>query len=108
MRFSLKALLAFLATFAALLLLHLPLLRLPYFWDEAGYYIPAALDFYRSGLLIPASTLPSGHTPLVMIYLGLGVAPFRVFRVGSARRDDADRGGDGRGALCVGAARGQP
>ena len=31
--------------FAALILLHLPLLRLPYFWDEAGYYIPAAWDF---------------------------------------------------------------
>jgi 4-amino-4-deoxy-L-arabinose transferase-like glycosyltransferase len=60
-----------LATFAALLLLHLPLLRLPYFWDEAGYYIPAALDFYRSWLLIPKATLPIGHTPLVMIYLGL-------------------------------------
>jgi len=71
MRFSFQALLAFLATFVALLLLHLPLLRLPYFWDEGGYYIPAALDFYRSWLLIPASTLPIGHTPLVMIYLGL-------------------------------------
>jgi 4-amino-4-deoxy-L-arabinose transferase-like glycosyltransferase len=62
---------AFLATFAALLLLHLPLLRLPYYWDEAGYYIPAALDFYRSWLLIPKTTLPEGHPPLVMIYLGL-------------------------------------
>ncbi len=71
MRFSFKALLAFIATFAALLLLHLPLLRLPYFWDEAGYYIPAARDFYRSWLLIPKSTLPVGHTPLVTIYLGL-------------------------------------
>ena len=71
MRFALKVLLAFLATFVALLLLHAPLLRLPYFWDEAGYYIPAARDFYRSLLLIPASTMPSGHTPLVMIYLGL-------------------------------------
>jgi 4-amino-4-deoxy-L-arabinose transferase-like glycosyltransferase len=65
------ALLAFLATFAALLILHGPLLRLPYFWDEAGYYIPATLDFYRSGLLIPKSTLPTGHTPLVMLYLAL-------------------------------------
>lgn len=55
--------------FAALLLLHIPLLRLPYFWDEAGYYIPAALDFFNSGLLVPQSTLPTGHTPLVMIYL---------------------------------------
>ena len=70
------ALLAFLATFAALLLLHRSLLRLPYFWDEAGYYIPAALDFYRSGLLIPKSTLPTGHTPLVMVYLALA---WRVF-----------------------------
>ncbi|MGA2987120.1 MAG: glycosyltransferase family 39 protein [Terriglobia bacterium] len=71
MRFSIKGLLAFLATFVALLLLHLPLLRLPYHWDEAGYYIPAALDFYRSWLLIPITTLPEGHPPLVMIYLGL-------------------------------------
>jgi 4-amino-4-deoxy-L-arabinose transferase-like glycosyltransferase len=65
------ALLVFLASFAALLFLHGSLLRLPYFWDEAGYYIPAALDFYRSGLLIPKSTLPTGHTPLVMVYLAL-------------------------------------
>jgi len=71
MRSSVKTLLAFLATFAALLLLHLKLLRLPYFWDEAGYYIPAAFDFYRSGLLIPKTTLPVGHPPLVIIYLGL-------------------------------------
>jgi 4-amino-4-deoxy-L-arabinose transferase-like glycosyltransferase len=63
-------------TFAGLILLHLPLLHLPYFWDEAGYYIPAALDFYRHGLLIPHSTLPSGHTPLVPVYLGV---VWRVF-----------------------------
>ncbi|MCJ7504376.1 MAG: glycosyltransferase family 39 protein [Acidobacteriia bacterium] len=63
-------------TFAGFLLLHYPLLRLPYFWDEAGYYIPAALDFYRSWLLIPQSTLPTGHTPLVMVYLALA---WRVF-----------------------------
>ena len=71
MRSSLKTSLAFAATFAALILLHLPLLRLPYFWDEAGYYIPSALDFYHSWLLIPQSTLPEGHPPLVMIYLAL-------------------------------------
>ena len=71
MGFRLRAILGALSVFAALLLLHLPLLRLPYFWDEAGYYIPAALDFYHRGLLIPQSTLPTGHTPLVMIYLGL-------------------------------------
>jgi len=71
MRFSFKGLSAFLVTFAALLLLHLPLLGLPYHWDEAGYYIPAALDFYRSWLLIPKTTLSVGHSPLVMVYLGL-------------------------------------
>ena len=71
MRFSFKIVLGFSATFAALVLSHLPLLRLPYFWDEAGYYVPAALDFYRSCLLIPKTTLPEGHPPLVMIYLGL-------------------------------------
>ncbi|HUU13054.1 MAG TPA: glycosyltransferase family 39 protein [Terriglobia bacterium] len=59
------------AVLSALVLLHVSCLRLPYFWDEAGYYIPAALDFSRSWLLIPESTLPTGHTPLLMIYLGL-------------------------------------
>ncbi len=57
--------------FAALLALHASVLRLPYFWDEAGYYIPAAYDFYRRGRLIPVSTLPTGHTPLLMVYLAL-------------------------------------
>ena len=71
MRSLFKSFCGLLAVFAALLLLHLPLLRLPYFWDEAGYYIPAALDFYHSGLLIPISTLHTGHTPLMMIYLGV-------------------------------------
>jgi 4-amino-4-deoxy-L-arabinose transferase-like glycosyltransferase len=71
MRFAGKAMLAFLATFAVLIALHLPLLRLPYFWDEAGYYVPAALDFYHSWLLIPKTTLPVGHTALVLVYLGL-------------------------------------
>ena len=71
MRFSLKTPLALAATFTALILLHLPLLRLPYFWDEAGYYIPSALDFYNSWLLIPQTTLPEGHPPLVMVYLAL-------------------------------------
>ena len=34
------------ASFAFILVLHLPLLNLPYFWDEAGYYIPAARDLF--------------------------------------------------------------
>ena len=42
--------------FAALYLSHFSLLRLPYYWDEAGYYIPAAWDFFRTGSLIPITT----------------------------------------------------
>ncbi len=68
--------LGFLAALGALVLLHEPLLRLPYFWDEAGYYIPAALDFYHHFLLIPQRTLPTGHTPLLSVYLGLAWSLF--------------------------------
>src|ERR1039457_4637087 len=57
--------------FAGLMLLHAPLLRLPYFWDEAGYYIPAARDLYLSGALIPQSTPSNAHPPLVMAWLAL-------------------------------------
>jgi Dolichyl-phosphate-mannose-protein mannosyltransferase len=57
--------------YACMVAMHAPLLRLPYFWDEAGYYIPAALDFYRHALLIPISTQPIGHTPLLSVYLGV-------------------------------------
>ncbi len=55
--------------YAALLLLHSPLLRLPYFWDEAGYYIPAARDILLTGSLIPTSTLSNAHPPLLLSYL---------------------------------------
>ena len=57
--------------FTAIFLLHAPLLRLPYFWDEAGYYIPAAYDFFQHGELIPHSTLSNAHPPLPSIYLAL-------------------------------------
>ncbi|HUY80243.1 MAG TPA: glycosyltransferase family 39 protein [Acidobacteriaceae bacterium] len=56
-------------TFAAIWLAHWPLLRLPYYWDEAGYYIPAAFDFFRKGALIPYSTLSNAHPPLPSIFL---------------------------------------
>lgn len=55
--------------FAAVYLSHLTLLRLPYFWDEAGYYIPAAWDFYRTGSLIPQTTASNAHPPLPSILL---------------------------------------
>ena len=57
--------------FAALYATHFNLLRLPYWWDEAGYYIPAAWDFFRTGALIPTSTLSNAHPPLPSIYLAL-------------------------------------
>lgn len=57
--------------FAALYASHLSLLRLPYYWDEAGYYIPAAWDFFRTGSLIPITTLSNAHPPLPSIYLAL-------------------------------------
>ena len=55
--------------FAAVSLAHATLLRLPYFWDEGGYYVPAALDFYHRGTLIPRFT--NAHPPLPNIALGL-------------------------------------
>jgi len=64
-------LLFFALIFAALMLLHAPLLRLPYFWDEAGYYVPAARDLYLTGALIPHSTPSNAHPPLVMAWLAL-------------------------------------
>jgi len=57
--------------FSVLLALHAPLLRLPYFWDEAGYYVPAARDLLLHGTLIPRSTPSNAHPPLVMAYLAL-------------------------------------
>src|SRR5208282_2258194 len=50
--------------FVVVYLSHYTLLRLPYFWDEAGYYIPAAWDFFRTGTLIPQTTVTNAHPPL--------------------------------------------
>ncbi len=55
--------------FVAVYLTHFSLLRLPYFWDEAGYYIPAAWDFFRTGTLIPQTTTTNAHPPLPSILL---------------------------------------
>ena len=62
----------FLALFAFIAFLtHAPLLRLPYYWDELGQFVPAALDIFRSGAWIPHSTLPNVHPPGVMAYLAV-------------------------------------
>jgi hypothetical protein len=60
--------------FVAIFLLHLPLLRLPFFWDEAGYYVPAAYDLAHDHALIPHSTLDTGHPPLSAAYLAMWFA----------------------------------
>src|SRR2546423_89862 len=70
--------------FAALFLLHLTLINLPYYWDEAGYFIPAARDIYAERSFIPHSTLSNAHPPLVMAYLALAWKLFG-FRIAVAR-----------------------
>jgi 4-amino-4-deoxy-L-arabinose transferase-like glycosyltransferase len=65
---ALPSWLLWLLLFAAVAISHLTLLRLPYYWDEGGYYIPAALDFYHHGWLIPQFT--NAHPPLPNILLG--------------------------------------
>ena len=61
----------FLLLFLLLLLLaHLPLLNLPYFWDEAIFYIPAALDLLH-GSWIPHSVGATVHPPGVLAYLAM-------------------------------------
>ena len=59
------------AAYTGLLLTHIYLLKLPYFWDEAGYYIPAARDLLLAGSLIPISTVSNAHPPLVLVTLAL-------------------------------------
>jgi Dolichyl-phosphate-mannose-protein mannosyltransferase len=63
--------LVFAVIFVFIFLLHLPLLQLPYFWDEAGYYVPAARDLLFTGSVIPHSTVSNAHPPLVMAWLAL-------------------------------------
>jgi hypothetical protein len=57
--------------FVAVFLMHAPLLRLPFFWDEAGFYVPAAYDLVHSHTLIAKTTLDTGHPPLSAAYLAL-------------------------------------
>ncbi len=63
--------LLFLLFFATVIILHAAVLSLPYYWDEAGYYIPAAHDILTHFDFIPHDTLSNAHPPLVMAYLAL-------------------------------------
>ena len=57
--------------FVCVFLLHAPLLKLPYFWDEAGYYVPAARDLLLTGSLIPHTSVSNAHPPLVLAWIAL-------------------------------------
>ena len=62
----------FFGVFAAVLFaIHTPYLSLPYFWDEHGQFVPAALDILHDGAWVPHSTVPNVHPPGVMAYLAL-------------------------------------
>jgi hypothetical protein len=50
---------------------HAPYLTLPYFWDEMGQFVPAALDIFHDAAWVPHSTVPNAHPPAVMAYLAL-------------------------------------
>jgi hypothetical protein len=52
-----------------LLVAHLGILSAPYFWDEAGQFIPASLDLFYKGEFVPHSTIPNVHPPGIMLYL---------------------------------------
>ena len=68
-KFSLPRL--FPLVFVVVFLMHAPLLRLPFFWDEAGFYVPAAYDLVHSHSVIARTTLDTGHPPLSAAYLAL-------------------------------------
>lgn len=71
LRKPLLFILVFAAAFVGLHVTHASLLGLPYYWDEAGYFIPAARDIYAGGSFIPYSTLSNAHPPLVMAWIAL-------------------------------------
>src|SRR5207247_2525552 len=58
---------------------HAPLLRLPYFWDEAGYFIPAARDLLLNCSLIPYSTTSNAHQHPVMAHLDVAAATLTIW-----------------------------
>lgn len=71
MRSRLHPAVVFAVIFFVIFLLHVPLLSLPYFWDEAGYYVPAARDLLLNGSLIPHTTVSNAHPPLVLAWIAL-------------------------------------
>jgi len=48
---------------------HAAFFDLPFYWDEVGQFVPASLDLFRSGALVPRTVTPTAHPPGVMVYL---------------------------------------
>src|SRR5580692_11353684 len=71
MRVTFRTPLLFASSAIVVFVAHLSYLSLPYFWDELGQFVPAALDIFHDGAWIPHSTLPNAHPPGVMAYLAL-------------------------------------
>jgi hypothetical protein len=60
----------FFAVIAAVVFLtHAPLLRVPFYWDELGQFVPASLDLFQTGAWISYTTVPNIHPPGLMVYL---------------------------------------
>lgn len=59
----------FLLFASVLFLCHAPWIDLPYYWDEAGQFIPSALDILHTGAFVPHSVTPNIHPPAVTAYL---------------------------------------
>jgi 4-amino-4-deoxy-L-arabinose transferase-like glycosyltransferase len=74
----------FLGIAAVMVLSHLPLLRMPFHWDELGQFVPTALDLYRDGAVVTHSALPNVHPPGVAAILAISWKIFG-FSIASAR-----------------------
>ncbi len=62
----------FLAIVAAIVFVtHGSLLRVPFYWDELGQFVPASLDLFQFGHWIPVTTVPNIHPPGLMAYLAV-------------------------------------
>jgi hypothetical protein len=60
----------FLAIIASIVFItHASLLRVPFYWDELGQFVPASLDLFQLGRWIPVTTVPNIHPPGLMAYL---------------------------------------
>src|SRR5258705_13623217 len=67
----------FFAIFAGIVFVsHARFFDVPFFWAEVGQFVPAALDLYHSGALVPRSVIPNAHPPGLMLYLAVVWAMF--------------------------------